>query len=80
MKKLLVTGGTVFVSKSIAEYFLDKGYDVYVLNRDNHEQLKGVTLIQADRHDIGEKLKGYYFDVVVDTAYTSQDVSMLHDC
>ncbi|MBQ9123227.1 MAG: NAD-dependent epimerase/dehydratase family protein [Lachnospiraceae bacterium] len=79
MKKLLVTGGTVFVSKSIAEYFADKGYDVYVLNRDNHEQLKGVTLIQTDRHDIGEKLKDHYFDVVVDTAYTSEDVSMLHD-
>ena len=28
MKKLLVTGGTVFVSRSIAEFFAKKGYDV----------------------------------------------------
>ena len=33
MKKLLVTGGTVFVSKYIAEYYVAKGYDVYVMNR-----------------------------------------------
>lgn len=79
MKKLLVTGGTIFVSRFIAEYFANKGYDVYVLNRDNHQQSEGVNLIQTDRHDIGEKLKNYYFDVVVDTAYTSEDVSMLHD-
>lgn len=79
MKKLLVTGGTVFVSRSIAEYFAKKGYDVYVLNRDSRKQSEGVTLIQSDRHAIGEKLKGLYFDVVVDTAYTSDDVSMLHD-
>lgn len=79
MKKVLVTGGTVFVSRSIAEYFAEKGYDVYVLNRDSRKQSEGVTLIQSDRHAIGEKLKGLYFDVVVDTAYTYEDVSMLHD-
>ena len=33
MKKVLVTGGTVFVSKFAAQYFVDKGYEVYVLNR-----------------------------------------------
>ena len=27
-KKILVTGGTVFVSKYVAEYFVKKGYDV----------------------------------------------------
>lgn len=79
MKKVLVTGGTVFVSRSIAEYFAEKGYDVYVLNRDSRKQSEGVTLIQSDRHAIGEKLKGLYFDVVVDTAYTNEDVAMLHD-
>ena len=33
MKKVLVTGGTVFVSRYIAEYYIAKGYDVYVINR-----------------------------------------------
>ena len=32
MKKILVTGGTVFVSRYIAEYYVTKGYDVYVLS------------------------------------------------
>lgn len=79
MKKLLVTGGTVFVSRSIAEYFAHKGYEVYVLNRNSRVQSEGVKLIETDRHDIGELLRGEYFDVVVDTAYTAEDVAMLHD-
>ena len=32
MKRILVTGGTVFVSKYVAKYFASKNYDVYVLN------------------------------------------------
>lgn len=79
MKRLLVTGGTVFVSRYIAEYYVAKGYDVYVLNRNSKEQSKGVKLIQADRHNIGEVLRNLHFDVVIDTAYTSNDVEMLLD-
>lgn len=37
MKKILVTGGTVFVSRYIAEYFVAKDCDVYVLNRNTKE-------------------------------------------
>ena len=48
MKKVLVTGGTIFVSRYIAEYYVAKGYEVYVLNRNSREQSKGVKLIQAD--------------------------------
>lgn len=79
MKKILVTGGTVFVSRAVAEYFVAKGWDVYVLNRNSRTQSEGVTLIQADRHDLGEILRPYHFDVVIDTAYTSQDVAQLLD-
>ena len=64
-KKILVTGGTVFVSKYVAEYFVKKGYDVYVLNRNTHEQCAGVTLIEADRNQLGDALKGYHFDSVL---------------
>ena len=77
MKKVLVTGGTVFVSRYIAEYYVAQNYDVYVLNRNSREQSKGVTLIQADRHNLGEILKEFDFDVVIDTAYNSDDVELL---
>lgn len=79
MKKILVTGGTVFVSRYIAEYYVAKGCDVYVLNRNSREQSKGITLIEADRHNLGTLLKGLYFDVVIDTGYTSNDVELLLD-
>ena len=78
MRKLLVTGGTVFVSRYVAEYFARKGDAVYVLNRNSRPQSPGVTLIEGDRNDLGEKLKGYAFDAVLDiTAYTRQHVENL---
>lgn len=79
MKKLLVTGGTVFVSRYVAEYYVEKGYEVYVLNRNTRSQSKGVKLIQADRHALGECLRNIHFDVVIDTAYTSEDITLLLD-
>lgn len=78
MKKMLITGGTVFVSRYLAEYFR-KQYDVYVLNRNTRPQSAGVTLIEGDRHELGDKLKAYRFDVVLDTAYTGDDVNRLLD-
>jgi len=77
MKKVLVTGGTVFVSRYIAEYYVSKDYEVYVLNRNSREQSKGVILIEADRHNLGEILKDINFDIVIDTAYNSIDVDLL---
>lgn len=76
--KLLVTGGTVFVSKSVAEYFVKRGNEVYVLNRNNMPQSEGVKLIEGDRKNLGNKLKKYEFDAVLDiTAYTEEDVKCL---
>ncbi|MCB5393335.1 NAD-dependent epimerase/dehydratase family protein [Longicatena sp. 210702-DFI.1.36] len=72
-----MTGGTVFVSRYIAEYYVKKHYDVYVLNRNSKKQSKGVNLIQADRHNLGNLLRDFHFDVVIDTAYTSDDVEKL---
>ncbi len=79
MKKVLVTGGTVFVSRFIAEYYVAKGCEVYVLNRNSREQSKGVKLLQADRHHLGEVLRDYCFDIVIDTAYSADDVDKLLD-
>ncbi len=76
--KVLVTGGTVFVSKYFARYYVNKGYEVYVLNRNSRPQVEGVHLLEADRHDYKDILKGHYFDAVLDvTAYTAEDVKDL---
>lgn len=73
--KILVTGGTVFVSRYTAEYFVQKGHEVYVLNRNSRPQSKGVHLIEADRRQLGDKLKNIPFDLVVDvTSYNKDDV------
>ena len=75
MKKILVTGGTTFVSKYVAEYFVNAGYEVYVLNRNTKPQVQGVNLIEGDRHNLGGVLKNTFFDVVADiTAYNAADI------
>lgn len=79
MKKVLVTGGTVFVSRYIAEYFVSRNWDVFVLNRNTRKQSAGVHLIHADRHCLGDSLKEYSFDLVIDNAYTGRDVILLLD-
>ena len=80
MKKILVTGGTTFVSKYVSEYFVNSGYEVYVLNRNTKPQIKGVKLIEGDRHNLGNKLKDMFFDVVADiTAHNSTDIIDLVD-
>lgn len=78
--KILVTGGTVFASKFIAEYFADYGNEVYVLNRNTKPQLQNVKLIECDRNKINGRLKGLRFDTVIDvTAYNADDINNLLD-
>ncbi len=78
MRKILVTGGTVFVSRYVAEYFSARGDDVYVLNRNTRPQSEGVHLIEADRENLGDILKDYEFDAVLDiTGYTRSHVEKL---
>lgn len=79
MKKMLITGGTVFVSRRAAEYFRET-YEVYVLNRNSRPQCGGVKLIEGDRHHLGNALRGLFFDAVLDiTAYEEADVLDLLD-
>lgn len=78
--KLLITGGTVFVSRYCASYFVDKGYEVFVLNRGNHSQVEGVRLFRADRHQAADVVQGHFFDAVLDiTAYHDTDIKDLLD-
>jgi len=81
MKKVLVTGGTVFVSKFVAEYFAAKEeYEVYVLNRNNHPQPANTKLIMCDKNEMGSLLSQYNFDIVLDiTSYTKMDVKVILD-
>ena len=80
MRTMLVTGGTVFVSRYAAEYFTRRGWQVSVLNRGTRQQSAGVELIRADRHALGDVLRHRCFDAVLDvTAYTAEDVNALLD-
>ena len=80
MGKILVTGGTVFVSRYVAEYFAKRGDQIFVLNRGSRPQSHGVTLIQGDSGNLGTVLKKYSFDAVLDvTSYTGADVEHLLD-
>ena len=84
MKKILVTGGTIFVSKFVAQYFASNKfkneYQVYVLNRNNHSQVENVILINSSRENLAHKLEEYKFDIVIDiTSYTKNDVKFILD-
>lgn len=80
MKRILITGGTIFVSKYVAKYFSEHNYEVYVLNRNTKAQIDGVYLIEADRHALDGQLKDMHFDVVADiTAYDAKDIIALYD-
>ena len=62
--KMLITGGTVFVSRYTAEYFVCREHEVYVINRDSRPQPERVTLVKSDRHSLKGFLKGMHFDAV----------------
>lgn len=76
--KILVTGGTTFVSRYVAEYFVNSGNDVTVINRNSRKQVRGVTLINCDRTNLGDILKDVHFDLIIDvTAYTKEHIETL---
>ena len=76
--KILITGGTTFVSKYTAEYFIKKGGDVTVVNRGSRPQVDGVTHINRDRTELGDSLNGERFDLILDiTAYTEEHIKKL---
>ena len=80
MSKILITGGTIFVSKYIAEHFVHRGDDVFVLNRNTHPQVHGVNLIQADKNTVCEQLKHHHFDLVIAVnIYTEKEMKNLLD-
>lgn len=80
MSRILITGGTVFVSRYVAEYYVKQNHEVYVLNRNHKQQPAGVNLIECDRHNLGDLLRDKQFDIILDiTAYTYEDINSLLD-
>ncbi len=80
MKKILVTGGTVFVSKYLAEYYTLVGNEVYTFNRATHPQSHGVKLIKGDKTKVCPELKKYNFDLVLAVnIYTEKEMLNLLD-
>ena len=78
--RILVTGGTTFVSKYVAEHFVNRGDEVYVINRNTREQVMGVNLIECDRADLGDRLKNVKFDAVLDVCtYNEEQLRLLLD-
>lgn len=78
--KILITGGTVFVSKRLAEFFLAEGNEVFVLNRGTHPQVEGAVLVKANRYEIGNTLKDLSFDAVIAVnTYEEKDMKALLD-
>ena len=76
--EILITGGTTFVSKYAAEYFVKKGNVVTVINRGSRPQVKGVTLLNCDRLELGDRLKGKHFNLILDVAaYTEEHVKTM---
>ena len=76
--KILITGGTTFVSRYAAEHFVSKGEEVFVLNRNSRPQSQGVHLINCDRLNLGNKFANEHFDLILDiTAYTDEHIKAL---
>lgn len=78
--KVLFIGGTGNISGASTRLALEKGMEVFHLNRGNRKKNipEGVKTITADIHDVDSvtnAIKGHYFDVVVNfIAFVPQDI------
>jgi len=76
--KVLFIGGTGNISKQVSKLALEKGIDLYHLNRGNRPGLKGVKNLIANIGDLEQckkELIGHQWDVVVNwIAYKPEDV------
>jgi len=70
--KALFIGGTGTISMAISKLLLQKGWDLYLINRGNRNavpELQKAHFITVDINDekaVAEKIKGMHFDVVCD--------------
>ncbi len=70
--KILFIGGTGTISMAISKLILQKGWDLYLINRGNRNNvagLDGAHFITVDINDetaVAKKIEGMHFDVVCD--------------
>ena len=77
--RVLFIGGTGFISSSASRLAVERGLDLYLLNRGIHEgELQGCTRLIADignRDAVRRVIQGLQFDVVVDwVAFTPENI------
>ncbi len=77
--KVLFIGGTGFISTAVSRLAVERGLELYHLNRGQHQaQVAGVKSLTADIHQpesVRAALEGQQFDVVVDwIAYKPEDI------
>jgi len=78
--KVLFIGGTGNISIACTRLALEKGYDVFHLNRGNTENpfrdhVKSIKVDINDQESLTNALKGHYFDVVANfIAYVQEDI------
>ena len=80
--KILFIGGTGLISSACSELVLERGHEIFILNRSQshkHPLPVGAQLIKGDVHgnqsDLSNLLQKYDFDSVVDwIAYTAEDI------
>ena len=80
--KILFIGGTGLISSACSELVLQRGHELFLLNRSVSEKYptpKGATVLQADIHaenaNLSKLLAGQHFDAVVDfIAFTPEDI------
>ena len=77
--KVLFIGGTGNISSSVSQLAIDKGIDLYHLNRGNRPSVEGVKEIISDIRNVEQTMKvlaNHEWDVVVNwIAFTPEDVS-----
>lgn len=69
--KVLIIGGTGTISTAVSRKIVEKGYELYIINRGNgNDSLPShINFIKADinnEQEVSEKLSGMTFDVVCD--------------
>lgn len=77
--RILFIGGTGFISTAVSKQAIERGLDLYLLNRGQRStHIPGSHSLIADIHnanDVRAALQDLYFDAVVDwIAYTPQDI------
>jgi nucleoside-diphosphate-sugar epimerase len=80
--KILFMGGTGLISSACSELVLERGHELFILNRSQskkHPLPVGAQLLKGDVHgnrsDLFNLLQSYKFDSVVDwIAYTPEDI------